>query len=52
MNAVVLSGAGIRIEDVATVARDRREVGIESAVLERLAKARAAKPVPPPDRWK
>ena len=40
MNTIRLTGAGVRIEDVAAVARERRQVEIAPAVLERLAKAR------------
>lgn len=41
MSAVVLAGAGIRIEDVAAVAREARKVEIAPAVFERLRKARS-----------
>ncbi|MFA6155382.1 histidine ammonia-lyase [Mesorhizobium sp.] len=40
MNALVLSGAGIRIEDIAAVAREARKVEIGPDVIGRLEKAR------------
>jgi hypothetical protein len=40
VNTIRLTGAGVRIEDVVAVARERRQVEIAPAVLERLAKAR------------
>ena len=40
MSAIALTGAGIRIEDVVAVARDRCDVEIAPAVLDRLAKTR------------
>ncbi|TIP77774.1 MAG: histidine ammonia-lyase, partial [Mesorhizobium sp.] len=40
MSALVLTGAGIRVEDVAAVARDGRKVEVAPAVMERLDRAR------------
>ncbi|MER9406516.1 histidine ammonia-lyase [Mesorhizobium caraganae] len=40
MSALVLSGAGISVEDVAAVARGGRKVEVGSGVIERLDKAR------------
>ena len=40
MSALVLSGAGVSVEDVAAVARGSRKVEVEPAVIERLDKAR------------
>lgn len=40
MSSVLLTGAGLRIEDAVAVARGRREVGIAPAVFDRLARAR------------
>lgn len=40
MNALVLSGAGVRIEDIAAVAREARKVEIGPDVIGRLEKAR------------
>lgn len=40
MNALVLTGAGVSVEDVAQVARSGRKVEVEPAVIERLDKAR------------
>ena len=40
MSALVLSGAGVSVEDVAAVARGGRKVEVEPAVIERLDKAR------------
>ncbi|UVK36132.1 histidine ammonia-lyase [Mesorhizobium sp. AR10] len=40
MNALVLTGASISVEDVAAVARDGRKVEIAPTVMERLGKAR------------
>jgi histidine ammonia-lyase len=40
MSALILTGAGISVEDVAAVARGGRKVEVEPAVIERLDKAR------------
>ncbi|TRC94526.1 histidine ammonia-lyase [Mesorhizobium sp. WSM4303] len=40
MSALVLSGAGVSVEDVAAVARGGRKVEVEPAVIERLCRAR------------
>lgn len=40
MNALVLTGAGVRIEDIAEVAREARKVEIGADVIARLEKAR------------
>jgi histidine ammonia-lyase len=41
VSALVLTGAGVRVEDVAAVARDRRMVEVAPAVMERLRVARS-----------
>ena len=40
MNALILTGAGISIEDVASVARNSRKIEVAPPVIERLDKAR------------
>ncbi|CCV07917.1 Histidine ammonia-lyase (fragment) [Mesorhizobium metallidurans STM 2683] len=40
MSALVLAGAGVSIEDVASVARDARKVDVAPDVMERLDRAR------------
>ncbi|RUU24896.1 histidine ammonia-lyase, partial [Mesorhizobium sp. M6A.T.Ca.TU.002.02.2.1] len=40
MSALILTGADIRVEDVAAVARDGRKVEVASIVIDRLERAR------------
>jgi len=40
MSALILTGAGITVEDVAAVARDGRKVDVAPAVMEKLDRAR------------
>ncbi|TIU93641.1 MAG: histidine ammonia-lyase, partial [Mesorhizobium sp.] len=40
MSALVLTGAGVSVEDVAAVARDGRKVEVASIVIDRLDRAR------------
>lgn len=40
MNALILTGAGVSVEDVAAVARDGRKVEVASIVIDRLDRAR------------